>query len=113
MSAPFKFLPVHHHLSSFLFNDAVSFTDYIASKNRMINELEGMWKWSWPNLRYHPNIFLVELRKTMKNVLQDSWCVDQDLNLVFPKQEMSAIVAITKLHTSRSQLQREQWSPGE
>jgi hypothetical protein len=33
----------------------------------MNNELEGMWKWSWPNLRCNPRICLEELRKTMKN----------------------------------------------
>jgi hypothetical protein len=33
------------------------------------NELEKMWKWLWPNLRYCPGIFLVWLRKSTKKPL--------------------------------------------
>jgi hypothetical protein len=30
-------------------------------------------RWSWPNLRYDPAIFLEELRKTTENLCQDYW----------------------------------------
>jgi hypothetical protein len=38
----------------------------IASDDRMINELEKMWKWSWHNLRNYPDICLEGLTKHIK-----------------------------------------------
>jgi hypothetical protein len=46
----------------------------------MSNELEGIWKWSWPNLKYYPTISLDVLRKTMENFNQDNLSPSQDLN---------------------------------
>jgi hypothetical protein len=47
-----------------LFND-VNSLDYIASKDRRINELIRMWKEAvLPNLRYYHGICLEGLRKT-------------------------------------------------
>jgi hypothetical protein len=35
----------------------------------------------WPNLRYYPGIFVDGLKKTMKNLSQNSWSPGRDLNL--------------------------------
>jgi hypothetical protein len=37
-------------------------------------------KWLWPNLRYYPGICLEELRKTTKNLSQDSQSLGRGLN---------------------------------
>jgi hypothetical protein len=34
----------------------------------MGNEMERIWKWPWPNLRYDPGICMEGLRKTTKNL---------------------------------------------
>jgi hypothetical protein len=42
---------------------------------------------SCPNLMYYLGIFLEGLRTTMKNLIQDSWSLGQDLN---PRHEYEA-----------------------
>jgi hypothetical protein len=44
-------------------------------------------KWSWPNLRSNPGICIEGLRKTTKNLSQDSWSPGRDLNTGPPKYE--------------------------
>jgi hypothetical protein len=48
-------------------------------------------KWLWGNFRYYPCIRLEELRKTTKNISQDSWSQGQDLNLGPPKYEAAVL----------------------
>jgi hypothetical protein len=48
-----------------LFKTAVTSSDYIASNDRMINKLEGLWKDAIePNLRYYSGICVEGLRNT-------------------------------------------------
>jgi hypothetical protein len=58
------------------FYDVFSSLDHIASDDRKLNNdgLEGMWKWSWPHLRYYAGICLERLRKTTKKLGQNSSC---------------------------------------
>jgi hypothetical protein len=45
------------------------------------NELERMWKEAvWPSLRYYPDMYLEELRKTTKNLCRDRECPERDSN---------------------------------
>jgi hypothetical protein len=41
----------------------------VASNYRMMNELERIWKATWPNLMQYPGICLERLRKTTKTVM--------------------------------------------
>jgi hypothetical protein len=41
--------------------------------------------WSWPNVRYCPQICSEVLRKITTMLNQDSWSPDQDLNLGPPE----------------------------
>jgi hypothetical protein len=41
----------------------------------------------WPNLRYHPGIFLEGSKKTTKNLSQDSRSPGKDLNTELPENE--------------------------
>jgi hypothetical protein len=70
-----------------LFNDVVTSSGYRprASNDRMINELERVWKRPWPILRQacYPSICLERLMKTTKYFIQDS----RDLNLEPPENE--------------------------
>jgi hypothetical protein len=52
-------------------------------------------KWSWPNPRYYSGIYLEGLKKTTKNINQDSWSPGWDLNPGPPEYE--AGVSITQL----------------
>jgi hypothetical protein len=45
----------------------------------------------WPNLRYYLRIRLEGLRKTMRNLRQDSWSLSQDLNLGLAKYEVGVL----------------------
>jgi hypothetical protein len=51
----------------------------------MRSELEKGYgrKWLWPNLIYCTE-FAWRDRKIMKNLSQDSWSLDQDLNMDLP-----------------------------
>jgi hypothetical protein len=42
-------------------------------------ELERMWKWSWPNLRHYHGIYLEGLRETTKTLKQDRLSPGTDL----------------------------------
>jgi hypothetical protein len=48
-------------------------------------------KWSWPNLRYYPDIYLEGFRKTMENLSQDSQFSGQDLNPGPPQYEVGML----------------------
>jgi hypothetical protein len=48
-------------------------------------------KWSWPNLKYYPYNCLEGLRKTMKNLSQDSRSPGQDLNPGHPEYEAGVL----------------------
>jgi hypothetical protein len=65
----------------YLFNDAFSSSDYIASNVGMMVTNE------WLNLRYYPSVCLEGLRITMKNLGQDSWSPSRDLNPRPPEYE--------------------------
>jgi hypothetical protein len=54
------------------------------------NELGRMWKWSWPNLKYNPDIFLERLGKTFNIINKDSWNPGQQSDWAPPeyKSEM-------------------------
>jgi hypothetical protein len=45
-------------------------------------------KRSWPNLRYYPYICLEGLKKTMKNLIQHSRSLSQDLSPGLPEYEV-------------------------
>jgi hypothetical protein len=47
--------------------------------------------WSWRNLRYYPGVCLENLRKTMKNLSQDSRSPGQDLDPGPPKYEAGVL----------------------
>jgi hypothetical protein len=49
----------------------------------MNNELERMWKEG--GMTYYPNICLEILKKTMKNLSQDTWWLNWDLNQIPPE----------------------------
>jgi hypothetical protein len=51
-------------------------------------------KWSWTCLRYHPGICVEELRKTTKNLSQDTRSPGRDLNPGLPAYE--AVLVITR-----------------
>jgi hypothetical protein len=53
----------------------------------MNEELERILKEDMTQLKYHPSIFLVELRKARKGLSQDCQCTGQDLNQAPPKYE--------------------------
>jgi hypothetical protein len=56
-----------------LFNDAFIISDYIAPNERMMVNWKGCErKRLWPDLRYYPGICLGVLRKTTKNLGEDS-----------------------------------------
>lgn len=51
--------------SIYIFNSS----NYIASNDRSLNnELERIWKWPWPDIRYYPGICLKKWRKAMKEL---------------------------------------------
>jgi hypothetical protein len=62
-----------------LFNYAITSLGYVALDDRMNTELEMIWM-AAANLRYYPSICLEGLRKTMKNLNQESWSLGRDLN---------------------------------
>jgi hypothetical protein len=68
----------------------------------MNNELESIGrKQSWPNLRYYPGICVEKLRKTIKNLSQDSWSLSRDLNSGLPEYKANATfskVLCRKMH---------------
>jgi hypothetical protein len=53
-------------------------------------------KWSWPNLRYCPSIFLEKLRKTTKSPYQDRWSSGLDFN-VGPHEHKARIITARPL----------------
>jgi hypothetical protein len=56
------------------------------------NEFERMWKKrSWPNLRYYSGICLEGLRKTTKNLSQDSRSPGRDLDPGPPEYEAGVL----------------------
>jgi hypothetical protein len=53
-----------------------AFSSSLLSNDRIISEIMS-WKgcgkkWSWPNLRYYPRIFMKELRKITKDFIDDA-----------------------------------------
>jgi hypothetical protein len=70
----------------------LSITQIIVLSGKMISEqwigmdVEG-------SCSDYPEICLEGLRKTMKNLSQDSWSQDQDLNLRLPKSEAVVLTA--------------------
>jgi hypothetical protein len=60
-----------------LFNATVSILDCVISNNRMERmQKEVILRY----LRYYHGIWMERLRKTMKGLGQDSWCLGWDLN---------------------------------
>jgi hypothetical protein len=65
-----------------LFN-ARDVSEYVTSNDKLLGEQRtekvSARKWSWPDVKYYPNICLDVPRKTT-NLSQDSWSRDEDLN---------------------------------
>jgi hypothetical protein len=57
-----------------LFWQYINCEGYTASNGKLIKNDELGKMWLWPMLRYYPNIFLDGLRKSMKNLSQQSGC---------------------------------------
>jgi hypothetical protein len=63
-------------------------------------------KRSWPNLRYYPNICLEDLRKSTKNLSQDSRYPGWDLNPGPPEYDAGVLNCSTPCHIEVSWNQR-------
>jgi hypothetical protein len=73
----------------YLFNDAVSSSDYIASNDRMINKWERTRKETV--VAYYPGIFLEGLRNTTKNLSPGSRSPGRDLKPKLPEYEAGVL----------------------